>query len=232
MKGRHEPFPSVPARALAEAVGRSEPGLEQMAGESEGSYRAFRQYCLMGPEVLAADIAKACGVSKSFVGTARARHHWTARIEEWWRQREKSADLGGGGGKSEKGNEEWEQRRNALREEEWKMHSALLAAAEEALGRWAASDKVPSLGEVAKVMELASKLGRLAAGLPLAHMEVSGNPEAPLRVEIEAALERAYGGEVVDTVTVEVPEQAGAVERVAGQVNEGARGAVPCTAAD
>jgi len=56
-----------------------------------------------------------------------------------------------------------------------------------------------SLSEIARRLELASKLGRLASGLPTDHTELTGEDRGPLRVELTAALNKIYGSaSVVD----------------------------------
>ena len=72
-----------------------------------------------------------------------------------------------------------------------------------------------TLAEIAGLLELASKLGRLASGLPTDHTELTGEDGGPLRVELTAALNKIYGqpgpGEVVYVETVParpaLPEQ-------------------------
>ena len=103
-----------------------------------------------------------------------------------------------------------------LRETEWQVHLECVAAARRGLDSFMARPKAyATLAEIARLLELASKLGRLASGLPTDHTELTGEDGGPLRVELTAALNKIYGqpgpGEVVDVETVParpaLPEQ-------------------------
>ncbi len=53
-----------------------------------------------------------------------------------------------------------------LRETEWAMHEAAIAAAKKGLAAYMEKDKVyANLADIARMLEIASKLGRLATGL-------------------------------------------------------------------
>ena len=66
---------------------------------------------------------------------------------------------------------EWEKREQELRETEWAMHEAAIAAAKRGLDAYMEKDKVyANLADIARMLEIASKLGRLATGLaPMAN---------------------------------------------------------------
>jgi hypothetical protein len=72
---------------------------------------------------------------------------------------------------------------------------SLVKVADEAIARWRASDNVPSVGDIAKIVELASRLGRLSLGMASDRVEVSQDVRAAVHVDIHAALLRAYGEE-------------------------------------
>jgi hypothetical protein len=88
---------------------------------------------------------------------------------------------------------DWLQRRNVLRAVEWEMHTALLEAGRQSLAAWLAKPGDASPAEIARFITLGSELGRLSSGLPLSHSEVQSAPAPAIRVEVEAALNRAYG---------------------------------------
>ena len=67
-------------------------------------------------------------------------------------------------------------------------------------------DKVyANLADIARMLEIASKLGRLATGLDKSNGETADEPQT-LRVEVTVALEKIYSepmpGEVVDVEVV------------------------------
>ena len=92
---------------------------------------------------------------------------------------------------------EWEKRETQLRETEWSMHEAAIAAAKRGLAAYMDKDKVyANLADIARMLEIASKLGRLATGLDKSNGERRAGDDLPgLRVEVTVALEKIYGGE-------------------------------------
>jgi hypothetical protein len=84
------------------------------------------------------------------------------------------------------------------------MHEKCIAAAKRALAAFLEKDKVyANLADISRVLEVASKLGRLASGMPTDRTELTGEDGGPIRVELSAALEKIYG-EVVDVEAVPV----------------------------
>ena len=97
----------------------------------------------------------------------------------------------------------WEQRETQLREMEWSMHERAIAAAKRGLDAYMEREKVyANLADIARMLEIASKLGRLATGLDKSNGEKSADAPQTLRVEVTVALEKIYGGEIVDVETV------------------------------
>ena len=98
---------------------------------------------------------------------------------------------------------EWEGREQKLRETEWAMHERAIAAAQRGLDAYMAREKVyANLSDIARMLEIASKLGRLATGLGTNGERMNGDELPAVRVEVTVALEKIYGeplpGEVVD----------------------------------
>ena len=87
----------------------------------------------------------------------------------------------------------WETREQKLRETEWAMHERAIAAAKRGLDEYMKREKVyANLADIARMLEIASKLGRLATGL--GDGERSKNDDLPaVRVEVTVALEKIYG---------------------------------------
>jgi len=106
---------------------------------------------------------------------------------------------------------EWEKRETQLRETEWSMHERAIAAAKRGLDAYMDKDNVyANLADIARMLEIASKLGRLATGLDKSNGEQRDGDGLPgLRVEVTVALEKIYGEpEIVDVQTVPVlPEK-------------------------
>jgi hypothetical protein len=66
-----------------------------------------------------------------------------------------------------------------------------------------------NLADIARILEVASKLGRMASGLATETVEDTGADGGPIRVELTAALNKIYGEplpcEVVDVEATAVP---------------------------
>ena len=88
---------------------------------------------------------------------------------------------------------EWLTRQQTVREEEWSIHDDCIKAGREALKRFYERGKGATLGDIARMLELASKLGRLASGLATEKTEVSGEVDVNFRLEVEAAIKKVYG---------------------------------------
>jgi hypothetical protein len=62
-----------------------------------------------------------------------------------------------------------------------------------------------NLADIARMLEVASKLGRLASGLATDKTEITGEDGGPIRLELEAALKKVYGA-VVDVAAEPLQE--------------------------
>ncbi len=87
------------------------------------------------------------------------------------------------------------------------MHERAIAAAKRGLDAYMAREKVyANLADIARMLEIASKLGRLATGLGTEGDRRKGDELPAVRVEVKVALEKIYGeplpGEVVDVEVV------------------------------
>jgi hypothetical protein len=94
------------------------------------------------------------------------------------------------------------------------MHGKCLEAARKALDAFLAKPTVyANLADISRMLEVASKLGRLAAGMATDKTEVTGEDGGPLRVEFTQALDRVYGqtveAEVVSPAALPEVKEAG-----------------------
>jgi hypothetical protein len=100
---------------------------------------------------------------------------------------------------------EWESREQKLRETEWAMHERAIAAAKKGLDAYMEREKVyANLADIARMLEIASKLGRLATGLGDGERRKDDDLPA-VRVEVTVALEKIYGEPLPGEVTVSPP---------------------------
>ena len=179
---------------------------DQQPNESTKAFAAFSEYLNMGAERSLAAVGKRLGKSEGLMERWSARFDWPGRVrahEAHLATVERLATEAVARGKSA----EWLARQVEQREEEWKARNEALDLAREAIGRWKGNrSRCGSLEGIARLLELASKLGRLASGMPTDRTELVGEDGGPVRVEFEMALQKVYGepdgGAVVEAEVV------------------------------
>ena len=182
---------------------------EQQPRESNKAFAAFSLYLSLGPERSTAEVAKKLAKSEQLVRRWSAKFAWTDRVAAHGAHYaiiEREAVEAVARSKAA----EWEKRETQLRETEWAMHERAIAAAKRGLDAYMDKDKVyANLADIARMLEIASKLGRLATGLGTDGERRAGDDLPALRVEVTVALEKIYGEpEIVDVQTVPVlPEK-------------------------
>jgi hypothetical protein len=179
---------------------------EQQPRESAKAFAAFSLYLNLGPQRSTAAVANKLAKSEQLIRRWSAKFGWTDRVAAHGAHYaiiERGAVEAVARSKAA----EWEKRETQLRETEWSMHEAAIAAAKRGLAAYMEKDKVyVNLADIARMLEIASKLGRLATGLDKSNGEQRGGDNLPtLRVEVTVALEKIYGGEIVDAEVVAVP---------------------------
>jgi hypothetical protein len=164
----------------------------QLESESAKAFAAFSVYLSLGEERSLDCVARKIGKSKTLMERWSTRHGWVSRADAHDRnlvtvQAEAQTAL------LRHKAVEWGKRQQDLREEEWTIHEECIRAGREALTRFYDRGRGATLGDVARILELASKLGRLASGLATDKTEVTGQDGGAIRVELEAALKKVYG---------------------------------------
>jgi hypothetical protein len=180
---------------------------EQQLRESDKAFAAFSLYLSLGAERSLAKTAAKLGRSKVMMEKWSKRWGWQARVATYAShmalvEREAAEAM-----TREKG-VDWAKRYQELRELEWEERQNLVVFAAEVRKRWMArAERCGTLEGYARLLELASKLGRSACEKDLAvghRVEVTGADGGPIRVEVAAALRKIYGkplpGEVVDVL--------------------------------
>ena len=182
---------------------------EQQPRESAKAFAAFSLYLSLGPERSTREVGKQLGKSEGLIERWAAKFDWRSRVAAHAGHLaivEREAIQASARGKAA----EWESREQQLRETEWAMHERAIAAAKRGLDAYMEKDKVyANLADIARMLEIASKLGRLATGLGTEGERRGGDDLPGLRVEVTVALEKIYGeAEIVDVQTVPVlPEK-------------------------
>ena len=192
---------------------------EQQPGESAKAFAAFSIYLSLGPERSTEAVATQLAKSRQLVRRWSARWRWSERAQAHAThlaavEREAAEAL------ARSKAVEWLKRTEAVREREWEMHEKCIEAARRGLKAFMERDKVyANLADISRMLEVASKLGRLASGMATDRTELTGEDGGPIRVELSAALNRVYGAEVppaiaelgAETVSAEAVGEARAV---------------------
>src|SRR5690349_18346029 len=163
---------------------------EQQPKESAKAFEAFSTYLNMGPERSLAAVGQRLGKSKALLERWSRKFDWPGRVQAqaaYLATVEREATEAVARGKAA----EWLKRQQDVREREWQMHEKCIAAAERAFQAFMSREKVyANLADIARMLEVASKLGRLASGLATDKTEITGEDGGPIRIELEAALKK------------------------------------------
>ena len=184
---------------------------EKQPRESAKAFAAFSLYLSLGAERSTREVGKQLGKSEGLIERWATKFDWRNRVAAHAAHLaivERDAIEAAARGKAA----EWASREQKLRETEWAMHEAAIAAAKKGLAAYMEKDKVyANLADIARMLEIASKLGRLATGLGDGDRH-NGDDLPAMRVEVTVALEKIYGeplpGEIIDVEAVPVlPEK-------------------------
>ena len=166
---------------------------EKQGRETDKAFAAFSLYLSLGPQRSLEAVATKLGKSKRLMERWCKRHAWVARVQA---QTEYLAGLERevtGGLVRAKANE-WLARQQKLREAEWDMHEQCIAAARRGLTAYMEREKIyANLADIARMVEVASKMGRLASGMATDKTEVTGDDGGAIKVEFALALKKVYG---------------------------------------
>lgn len=177
---------------------------EQQPKETAKAFAAFSLYLNMGPQRSLEGVRVRCGKSARLIQRWSSRWRWAERVDahaEHLATVEREAVEVVARSKAT----EWAKRQDEVRQGEWEMHEKCIEAAKKVFDAFMAREKVyANLADIARMLEVASKLGRLASGLATEKTEVTGEDGGAIRVEFEAALKKVYGRKatVVDVEAV------------------------------
>jgi hypothetical protein len=190
---------------------------ERQPRESSKAYAAFKAYLDLGPQRTLAAMAKlGRGSERSFQHWAR-RFGWKERIRAYDAHLAEVERLAIERFAKEKA-VEWWKLQEPTRRLAWQEAEQAIELLHEARVRWRESDRVPSLGEMARLLDLAIKLKQFAAGMPSEIKEVNATVTGKVSMEWEAAIRKAYGVEASpQPPTISGPDVVVDVEEVGAQ---------------
>jgi len=166
---------------------------EQQPREHIKAFAAFKTYLELGAQRSLAVVAERHGKSKTMIERWSRRFDWPARVQAHAAHLAAVERQAIEGLALEKAIE-WDKVHEAVKVAEWQRHKKLIALADEMLERWEKNKaKCGTLEGIARVLELATKLARLAAGMPTEVKEVNTTMKATIDVDWEIAIRKAYG---------------------------------------
>ena len=180
---------------------------EKQPRESEKAFAAFSLYLSLGPQRGLREVARKLDKSLTVVGDWSKKFDWPARVAAH------SAHLAivereAIEAAARRNAAVWETREQKLKETEWEMHERAIAAAKRGLDAYMEREKVyANLADIARMLEIASKLGRLATGLGDGEHR-KGDDLPAVRVEVTVALEKIYGEPIPGEVLPDGHQQA------------------------
>lgn len=166
---------------------------EQQPKESTKAFTAFSIYLSMGDGRSMRVVAKRLARSDQLIRRWSSRWDWTERVRAYAAhlaavERQACKAL------ARANAAQWLKREQEVREHDWSTHEKAVAAAERCMNAVMERDNAHvTLSDIARLLEVASKLGRLACGLPTDHAVVTGHDGGPIRFELVAALDKVYG---------------------------------------
>ena len=166
---------------------------EQQPKESAKAFAAFSVYLNMGAKRSLEAVRLECGKSSRLIQRWSSRWKWTERVQAHAGHLAAVERASIEGVAREKAIE-WHKVHEEQRIAEWKARCDALELAQRAIARWRKNEnKCGTLEGIARLLELASRLGRLASGMPTESVEVTGEIKATLEIEWELALKKVYG---------------------------------------
>lgn len=177
---------------------------EQQPREGAKAFAAFSVYLSLGPERSLAAVGRKLGKSVRLMERWSRRFDWSSRVQAHAAhlavvEREATEAL------TRTKAAQWLTRREEHKEDEWGLRSELITASRKVLKRFTEEGRGATLGDVARALDLASKLGRLATGLATDRTEVTGEGGGPIQVDLEMALRKIYREPMAaDVVDMEV----------------------------
>jgi hypothetical protein len=170
---------------------------DRKVNESAKAYDAFSAYANLGPQRSLAAVGKELGKSEGLIERWSRRYDWGTRVRAFdahlatVKRTAEDEQL-----RAE--NTQWADRMREVRATEWSIHKDCVRAVLEALKRFLENARRGStLGDIARLAEVASKLGRLATGMPTDRTEITGQDGGPIQLEVSEALNKIYG-EIID----------------------------------
>jgi hypothetical protein len=178
---------------------------ERLPNESEKAYSAYQAYLTLGHERSHDRVGQKLGKSKTLIDRWASQYRWKERLKTYTshmatvQQQAEEENL-----KEEASR--WADRAKELKEQEWEMAEKLLAKAEDMMAFPLTKEVVRQKGEdgdnitiiepskwglsdLARIVDLSTKLKRMATGLATDRSEISGVEGGPIRTAHASIIE-------------------------------------------
>jgi hypothetical protein len=169
---------------------------EQQPRESNKAFAAFKTYLELGTERSLVAVARQLDKHPSQIERWSVKFDWPARVQAHMAHlaevERKAAEA-----VATQNGVDWAKRQEQHREDEWQTRTELIGLAREAIERWKKNPaRCGTLEGIARLLDLASKLGRVSSGLALEPEDKPKEEEGAFMIQIEVALEKIYGAAV------------------------------------
>lgn len=164
-----------------------------MEGEGPKPFAAFVTFLAQGDTRCYASVSKALGVSQALIARWGSKWRWQERLNAWNAQmidmqRQQMQIVAASRAV------DWAKRAGELREKEWEITQKALALVSKLMDRLLKRMRGrATIQDTARLLEIASKVGRLSTGLATERGELSGVDGEPIKVDLEIALKKVYG---------------------------------------
>jgi hypothetical protein len=173
---------------------------EQQPGETAKAFEAFSVYLSLGPKRSMAEVGRKLNKCDGLIERWSSLWKWKDRLLAYSTHLS-ALERQAMEAEARVSASEWRKRQAELRQTEWDLHRRCIEAVRQGLEAYMAKKTVyANLCDIARLLELASKLGRLASGMATDKTEVTGEDGGPIRIELSAALNKIYGEEPAGTV--------------------------------
>ena len=197
-----------------------------LPNESSAAYQAFLAYQKAGPTRTILKTVKATSQAKTSCERWSRRFNWVERVKKHEEKIELDLQKQQHQAATKRG-VNWAVRAQKLKEQEWEVANKLMDGGKKLLERLLDKQERKLTGsDVARLLEVASKLGRLSAGMATEQQAVAvASQNNAVGVDFNAALSKVYGGDK-SGVEVSLRTSTGqSGERVCKQVNaDGGKG--------
>jgi len=166
---------------------------EPLPGETPKAFAAFTCYLGLGEARSVRGVARKLHKSDTVIGLWSRKYGWQRRLLAW-----NQKILDGQRAEAEiiarEGVADWSKRQRELRNREWEIANKALTLCSRLVEKLLAQKRrKATVHDLSRLLEAASKIGRLSAGLATDRGELTGPDGGAIQVDLTLALKKVYG---------------------------------------